>query len=524
MKKTMLLAVVASGISLYADFVVDKSVMSNKYWEVWNDGVIAKLNADIEKYRKADASWEVDVSDGTEVMVEQTKHAFFFGAQIFNYNQLGKKEYNDRYKELFGTLFNSATVSFYWKAHEVYPYAPRFEEKYVDTEEFWEKCKDPKKRAEWRRPATDAVIDFLSSRGVRIHGHPMIWGTAYWMIPAWIWDDFCPAEEKRALEKRTLVKIPTRNILLPAGYGDHKYKEAWQSAWKQVFEQLSPDEVAQIVPTFIKNFEFFCEKRIRDLAGRYGSRVQSWDVVNESARDFARFQDCKVDSGVKCQQSVYGIMPGDYALKSFMWAKKYLPETSWLNQNDNYMSPAFYEQTKALTEKGCRIDVIGSQMHLLHINLICDIIKGEGPKYLRPEGVAARFEMLSKADRPIHLSEITIMAPDSTPQGEMAQAIIMRNLYRAWFAVEKMTGITWWNVVDGCGAPFQPTISGLFKRDMTPKAAYYAMDDLINREWKTKLSVKAEKGKVSFRGFRGEYTLTWKTPDGKMVKKLFELK
>jgi hypothetical protein len=70
MKKIMLLVVVASGISLYADFVVDKSVMSNKYWE----------------------------------------------------------------------------------AHEVYPYALRFEEKYVDTEEFWEKCKDPKKTLRMASP------------------------------------------------------------------------------------------------------------------------------------------------------------------------------------------------------------------------------------------------------------------------------------------------------------------------------------------------------------------------------------
>ena len=111
-----------------------------------------------------------------------------------------------------------------------------------------------------------------------------------------------------------------------------------------------------------------------------------------------------------------------------------------------------------------------------------------------------------------------------SPRGQMIQAIIMRNCYRAWFSVEKMNGITWWNVVDDCGAPGEPSISGLFTRDMRPKTAYFAMDDLINREWKTKTVAKAAGGKVSFRGFRGRYRLTWKGADGKEQAKLVDVK
>ena len=110
----------------------------------------------------------------------------------------------------------------------------------------------------------------------------------------------------------------------------------------------------------------------------------------------------------------------------------------------------------------------------------------------------------------------------------MVQAIIMRNLYRAWFSVEKMNGITWWNVVDDCGAPGEPSISGLFTRDMRPKTAYFAMDDLVNREWRTNTKVKAEgegeRRKVKFRGFRGKYRLSWKGADGQQVVKLVEVK
>ena len=163
-------------------------------------------------------------------------------------------------------------------------------------------------------------------------------------------------------------------------------------------------------------------------------------------------------------------------------------------------------------------------MHLFNPGESVNIAAGKGPAHLRPEGIAARFELLSKAEKPIHLSEITITAPDMSPKGQMIQAIIMRNCYRAWFSVERMNGITWWNVVDDCGAPGEPSISGLFTRDMRPKTAYFAMDDMINREWKTKTVAKAAGGKVSFRGFRGRYRLAWKGKDGKEQVKLVELK
>ena len=108
MKKQLIVTgLLFSAFAASAEFKIDRSVMSDRYWAIWNDEVQAKIDADIEKYRKADAAVEVDAPAGTEVKVEQISSAFFFGAHIFNFNQLGKKEWNDRYKELYGTLFNS---------------------------------------------------------------------------------------------------------------------------------------------------------------------------------------------------------------------------------------------------------------------------------------------------------------------------------------------------------------------------------------------------------------------------------
>ena len=95
------------------------------------------------------------------------KDTFFFGAHIFNFNQLGKTEWNNRYKELFGTLFNSATVAFYWKALEPYHGQVRFQEEYRDTEGFWNSCPQPKDQPHWRRPAAAALRPRLRRQGAR---------------------------------------------------------------------------------------------------------------------------------------------------------------------------------------------------------------------------------------------------------------------------------------------------------------------------------------------------------------------
>lgn len=531
MKAALSVFAALGALAASAEFSVDRSVMSDEYWKMWNDDVQARIDADIERFRKADASVEVAAPDGAEVEVEQVSHAFFFGAHIFNFNQLGKKEWNDRYKELYGTLFNSATVAFYWRTLEQYPYAPRFRESYEDTEDYWnlEYERDPKGpmyKPHWRRPAPDPVIDFCKAKGLRIHGHPLCWGNNEWHTPTWLWDDFCPESEKLALEQATGVKIPRRDPKFAIGVKDAPRCFDWAKAWDKIYKKLSEEEIAAIVPTFVKAQNFFYEKRIREIGERYGSRVDSWDVVNESATDWARGKGAK--NGLPVTKSHYGLMPANYAYNALMLARKYMKSDAWLNVNE-YNMKAFPGQIADLEKNGASFDVVGSQMHLFNPaeskNIAAGKFTAETLRKVSPDGIRTTMAEVAKASagRPIHLSEITITAPDNSPAGQMVQAIIMRNCYRAWFAVEKMNGITWWNVVDNCGAPGEPSISGIFTRDMKPKTAYFAMDDLVNREWKTKTTAKAVGGKVAFRGFRGRYRLSWKDAEGKERSKLVDV-
>ena len=46
---------------------IDRSLMSDAYWAIWNDAEQARIDADIERNRKADGVFEVDAPDGAAV-------------------------------------------------------------------------------------------------------------------------------------------------------------------------------------------------------------------------------------------------------------------------------------------------------------------------------------------------------------------------------------------------------------------------------------------------------------------------
>lgn len=472
--------------------------MSESYWNLWSPEEQARIDRDIDRYRKADGEVKLSrIAPGTEVKIEQISHDFFFGAHIFNFDQLGKKEYNDRYKELFGTLFNSATIAFYWKKFEPEPGQTRFAGTYRDTEAFWNEQERPWEQPHWRRPASDRVVDFCKSRGIRTHGHVLIWGNRQWHHPAWLPDFMTPEERARwdgffTAEGRLTDEYP----------------------------RMSLDELEQTFAHYADTLEYLYDKRIREIAEHYGDRIDSWDIVNESATDEG---NGVILPGRKLCKSGYGLMPGDYPYRALKSAEKHFPAGVKLNINDYRRQPVYARQVEELRRRGCKIDIMGVQMHLFNPKESLSIAAGKGPQ--NPDEVRRYLELLSEPGLPLHLSEITITAPGTDERSRMIQAIIARNLYRMWFSCERMIGITWWNVVDDCGAPGEPLTSGLFTRDMQPKPAYYALDWLINNEWTTRLTVRADKrGTVRFRGFRGSYRITWTDRSGRTQTEEYHLK
>ena len=472
------------------------AAMSPAYREMWNPEVQSKIDRDIEANRKADGRFAPEgLPAGTEVKVEQLTSDFIFGAHIFNFDQLGSDERNAKYRALYGRggLFNSATIAFYWKQLELERGKPRFRAEYRDSAEFWNHCPDPKRQPHWRRPATDPVVDFCESKGIRLHGHTLAWGQCNWQMPEW------------------LIGLTPLDLLAKADLVKNELGRIKGDALGAIFGDLTADEVADRYPEYVAELNVLLARRIMEIATRYGHRIHSWDVVNESAKDFGLG---KMVPGARFCESWYGPMPGDYAYRAFKIAESVFPAAAKLNINDWNLTDDYLEQVRDLRKRGCKIDIMGAQMHLFDPQICLDIADGTSDRQ-SPKSVYETFDRLGKAGLPIHLSEITITAPGNDERGQAIQAVITRNLYRLWFSLKPMMGITWWNVVDDCGAPGEPSVSGLFSRDMEPKPVYFVLDDLINREWKTSTRVTAGKdGAVEFRGFRGTYRLSWRGEDG----------
>ena len=519
------LCFVAVASSAWAEFTLDRSVMSEKYWSIWNEDVQRKIDADIESNRKADGAFDVDAPDGTEVKVEQIDSAFKFGAHIFNFNQLGRTEWNDAYKASYGKggLFNQATVSFYWIDHEPTPGSFRFGGDYTDSERYWNALSQEEAMRErfWRRPAPGPVIDFLKARDVRIHGHILVWGNAK---PYWIYDWYCPEEEKRVFDEIGIPRHSTDLGWEPCGQGwNMGYMGRVAHVWRGKYKGLDERDLAKKTPVYAANLRRLFRKRVFDVAAAYGDIADSWDVVNESSQDWARYR--KSRTGLGYMFSGYGLMPGDYPLHALLDAKEAIGRTANLCINDYNICPDFLEQVKDLEAEGARIDVVGCQMHLFNTNDCMRLAKGEtNANWVgTPKTISDRLDMMAKTGRPLQVSEVTIAAPGSDGRARMIQAVLARNIYRKWFSHKAVMGITWWNTVDGGGVKGEPLVSGLFTSDLKKKPAYLALEQLINKEWTTKLSVPAKDGKVAFRGFCGRYRLTWKDAGGKDCVKFVEL-
>lgn len=497
----------ASPVSFPSSQEEDKDgVMTAEYWKIWNPDVQKKIDADIEKYRRTNVDIDLSgekIKRGTKIHVRQLAGDVWFGSHIFNYNQLGNHQANERFKSIWGNFFTSATVAFYWKNFETEPGRLRFREEYWDTEEWWNKQDDPYKYHHWRRPATDPVVSFLRERGVRVQGHCLVWGNRGGSFPVWFADAVLDSAERKTFSRLTEFS-PYRWDF--AGFAHDN------TPFLQEYKDLSVRQLEDSFPHLARTYWSVFERRIRDIADYCKDRVEAWDVVNESAQDL--WKGWSMNVGGKLMKSHYGIMPADYAYKSLQTADDAFPKVVKLIINDWENGQTYVNQVRDLRARGCRIDVLGSQMHLFNPKQCADIAKGA--KIETPQQEWEKLALLSKAGLPIHLSEITITAPDDNEKGRLIQAVIAYNLYRLWFSTEKMAGITWWNSVDGCASKGEPTTSGLFTRDMQPKPSFFALERLINHEWKTNIEKAVDgDGHLRFRGFKGKYRISWTDRKGR---------
>ncbi|MDR1281184.1 MAG: endo-1,4-beta-xylanase [Opitutaceae bacterium] len=410
-----------------------RSLVSSGYEKLWSDPALqARIDDGIRRHRQSDAVIRtIDFAGrpmpGVRVRVRQHDSPFHFGANLFKLGDYPLVELNRRYEEAFCALFNGATVPFYWRTLEPEQGRPRFGAHSVPLA---------------RRPPPDRVVRFCEERGLRMHGHTLVWCLRKWSVPDWLPEN--------------------------------------------------PDEAAAL-----------WEKRIAEIAARYGDRIKRWDVLNEPVAFYDR-----TPRGIR--------MPDDYEGKSFAWAEKHFPPDVRFDVNE--ITPAWSQGERdgwtdkrgdlsrlleRLLSAGRRVGGIGLQFHAFSDAEFEKVLSG---RIHTPEMLLGALDhYYAHFNLPVHVSEITLTAPGNTAEGLDAQAVVARNFYRLWFSHPAVEGITWWNLPDGGAAPGENKVcSGLLFEDMRPKPAWHALRNLIHHEWRTRTEgVTDADGCFRFRGFHG---------------------
>ena len=130
-----------------------------------------RINTGTEMNRKGFAKIHLfqnnEKVEHAQIRYRQKSHQFRFGANLFMLDQFENKEENDMYRERFASLFNFATVPFYWSDLEPEQGKPRFSKDSPNV---------------YRRPAPDLCVEFCKEHGIGMKGHCLLWQTT---MPAW---------------------------------------------------------------------------------------------------------------------------------------------------------------------------------------------------------------------------------------------------------------------------------------------------------------------------------------------------
>lgn len=254
------------------------------------------------------------------------------------------------------------------------------------------------------------------------------------------------------------------------------------------------------------------ERRICEIAQRYGDKIHCMEVINETLCGFKEFD---------YRHSTDNFWQDDLISWSFDVARKYLPhnelvinEATKFAWNTKRGERSWYALSIAdAIRRGAHIDAIGMQYHMFH--RLEDEVEKTLP-YYEPEMLFKTMDFYaSRFHLPLQVTEVTIPAYSNSAEDEELQARVIERLYSIWFSHPAMEAITYWNLADGYAA-FAPQgdmtagenyyYGGLVRFDFTLKPAYYMLQELFAHRWHTEgCAVTDGEGNVNIRGFKGEY-------------------
>jgi GH35 family endo-1,4-beta-xylanase len=131
--------------------------------EPTDDELLAGADQRIDQCRKADATIAVvDAAGkpvaGAKIEVEQTRHAFLFGCNIFAWGELPDAAREQAYRQRFAELLNYATLPFYWSSYE-------------------------RRQGQPAHAHAEEVARWCRANGIATKGHPLAWNSG---DPSWL--------------------------------------------------------------------------------------------------------------------------------------------------------------------------------------------------------------------------------------------------------------------------------------------------------------------------------------------------
>ena len=95
----------------------------------------------------------------------------------------------------------------------------------------------------------------------------------------------------------------------------------------------------------------------------------------------------------------------------------------------------------------------------------------------------------------------------------------MERFYTLLFSHPSVEAITWWDLSDR--AAWQQAPAGLLREDLAAKSAFDRLLSLVKGRWWAQLTRQTDtQGRVSFRGFLGDYQVIIKANNKTVVKRL----
>lgn len=121
-----------------------------------SEEIVRGADQRIEKYRKGNMVLALTdaqgkpLAAGVRVHLEQVRHMFLFGANLFRFDNIDDPVLEAQYREKFAGVMNYATAPFYWRAYEPVQGQPQYEQ-------------------------TEKLLAWCRSHGIEVKGHPLAW-------------------------------------------------------------------------------------------------------------------------------------------------------------------------------------------------------------------------------------------------------------------------------------------------------------------------------------------------------------